>query len=283
VSSPRRVGLPETLRMRHDTHFIDQLVRPGGEPVGRMLPLSELDPNPGQPRQSMGDLAELTASIREKGVLEPILVRRSGARYQIIAGERRYRAAREAGLAEVPCIVRDASDAEAMELALIENLQRRDLSAFEEADGLKVLAETYRYTHETMAEMLGKSRTSITETLALSAIPESVRQMCRLADIHSKSLLLQIVRQPSPAKMAALIEQLGRDGATRQKARALVRKDKEKQAAGRRGRPRSFVFRYQPREKSFALSLQFRKGTVERSEIIRTLEQILEELRASSS
>jgi ParB family chromosome partitioning protein len=265
--------------MRHDTHFIDQLVRPGGEPVGRMVPISELDPNPNQPRQSLGDLSELTASIREKGVLEPILVRRVHGRYQIIAGERRYRAAREAGLAELPCVVREATDAETMELALIENLQRRDLSPFEEADGLKTLAEAYDYTHETMAELLGKSRTSITETLALTAVPEEIRQMCRLADIQSKSLLLQIVRQSSPAKMAALIEQLGKEGATRQKARALVRK--EKPGTVRRGRPRNFVFRYQPRERSFALSLQFRKGTVEKAEIIRTLERILEELRST--
>jgi len=280
VSSPRRIGLPETLRMRHDTHFIDQLARPGGEPVGRMVALSELDPNPNQPRQSMGDLSELTASIREKGILEPILVRRVHGRYQIIAGERRCRAAREAGLAEVPCVVREASDAETMELALIENLQRRDLSPFEEADGLKALADTYDYTHEMMAEMLGKSRTSITETLALAAVPEEIRQRCRLADIQGKSLLLQIVRQPSPAKMVAFIEELAKQGATRQKARALTRKTKP--ASAKRGRPRNFVFRYQPQERSFALSLQFRKGTVEKSEIIRTLERILEELRSSS-
>lgn len=279
MSSPRRIGLPETLRMRHDTHFIDQLVRPGGEPVGRMVPISELDPNPNQPRQSLGDLSELTASIREKGVLEPILVRRVRGRYQIIAGERRYRAAREAGLAELPCVVREASDAEMMELALIENLQRRDLSPFEEADGLKTLAEAYGYTHETMAEMLGRSRSSITETVSLAAIPEQVRQLCRLADIQGKSLLLQIVRQSSVAKMAALIEQLRREGATRQNARALTRR--EKPAPARRGRPRNFVFRFQPRERSFALSLQFRKGSVEKSEIIRTLERILEELRSA--
>jgi ParB family chromosome partitioning protein len=266
--------------MRHDTHFIDQLVRPGGEPVGRMVAISELEPNPHQPRQSMGDLSELTASIREKGILEPILVRRVHGRYQIIAGERRYRAAREAGLAEVPCVVREASDAETMELALIENLQRRDLSPFEEADGLRALAETYDYTHEMMAEMLGKSRTSITETLALAAVPEEIRQRCRLADIQSKSLLLQIVRQSSPAKMVALIEELVKQGATRQKARALTRK--EKSASAKRGRPRNFVFRYQPQERSFALSLQFRKGTVEKSEIIRTLERILVELRSEA-
>src|SRR5438876_630878 len=88
---------------------------------------SRPNPNPNQPRQRMGDLTELVASVREKGILEPILVRPAGSRFQIIAGERRYRAAVEAGLAEIPCIVRDSSDAEAMEIALVENLQRKDL------------------------------------------------------------------------------------------------------------------------------------------------------------
>ena len=107
MSSPRRLGLPEALRMRHDTHFVDQLGRPGGVPVGRLIPLEDIDPNPNQPRQALGDLSELVASIREKGVLEPILVRPRGSRFQIIAGERRYRAASELALAEIPCIVRE--------------------------------------------------------------------------------------------------------------------------------------------------------------------------------
>ena len=101
-------------------------------------------PNPDQPRQALGDLDELTASIREKGVLEPLLVRRVGSHYQIIAGERRYRAAVEAGLGELPCVVRETTDAEMMELALVENLQRKDLTPFEEADGLKVLVGSFR-------------------------------------------------------------------------------------------------------------------------------------------
>ena len=165
MSSPRRIGLPDTIRMRHDTHFVDQLVRPGTESVGRLIPIEDIDPNPNQPRQTLGDLAELTASVREKGILEPLLVRRVDGRYQIIAGERRYRAAVEAGLSELPCVIRDSSDAETMEIALIENLQRKDLTPFEEADGLKVLAEKYSYTHEDMAEKLGKSRSTITESL----------------------------------------------------------------------------------------------------------------------
>ncbi len=277
MSSPRRLGLPETLRMRHEPHFVDQLSRPAGVPVGRMIPIEDIDPNPGQPRQVMGDLSELTASIRQKGILEPILVRAHGNRYQIIAGERRYRAATEAGLAEMPCIVRDSSDAEVVELALVENLQRKDLSAFEEADGLKALAASYGYTHEKMAERIGKSRTSITEALSLAAMPEEVRQLCRLADIHSKSLLLQVVRQSDPRKMAALVERLQKEGTTRQAARQLA-KDAKKSPV--KGRPRSYVFRYAPRERSFALQLRFKKSQVGRDEIVRALQAIIEDLMA---
>ena len=274
MSSPRRAGLPETLRMRHEPHFVDQLGRPGGVPVGRLIPIEDIDPNPEQPRQVVGDLSELTASIREKGVLEPILVRPRGSRFQIIAGERRYRAASDAGLAEIPCVVRESSDAEVVEIALIENLQRKDLTAFEEADGLKMLAEQYDYTHEAMAERLGRSRSSITEALSLTSMPESVRKLCRLADIHSKSLLLQVVRQSDPDKMVAFLERLQQEGPTRKEARRLAQHGKG------RGRPRNFVFRYQPPQKTFTLSLQFRKGQVARDEIVRTLEAILAELRS---
>jgi ParB family transcriptional regulator, chromosome partitioning protein len=275
VSNVRRMGLPDALRMRHDSHFVDQLGRPGGSPVGHLIPIEDIQPNPHQPRQTLGDLSELTASIREKGILEPILVRPKGGRFEIIAGERRFRAATEAGLAEIPCVVRDSSDAETMEIALVENLQRKDLSAFEEADGLRSLAETFGYTHEKMAEKLGKSRSSLTETLSLTAMPAEVRQLCRLADISSKSLLLQIVRQSDLGKMVALVEELQKSGATRETARRLAKESKPKAS---RGRPQNFVFRYQPKEKSFSLALQFRKAQVPRAEIIRALQSILEQL-----
>ena len=279
MSSPRRIGLPQTIRMRHDTHFVDGLVRPGDEAIGRLIPIEDLQPNPRQPRQSLGDLSELTASIREKGVLEPLLVRKVGSRYQIIAGERRYRAAVEAGLGEVPCVVRESSDSETMELALVENLQRKDLTPFEEADGLKALADSYDYTHEMMAEKLGKSRTSITEALSLAAMPERVRQMCRLADIQSKSVLLQVVRQGSAEKMAALIERLGSEGATRADVRRLAREESTRRG---RGRPRHYVFRFQPEGQGFVLSIQFKKNHVAREEILRALEATLEALRRES-
>jgi len=262
--------------MRHDPHFVDQLGRPSGLPVGQLVPIEDITPNPQQPRHVMGDLSELVASVREKGILEPILVRPVGSHFQIIAGERRYRAAVEAGLAEIPCIVRDTSDAETMEIALIENLQRKDLSAFEEADGLKTLAESYGYTHEKMAERLGKSRTSITETLSLAMMPEEVRERCRRADIHAKSLLLQIVRQSETEKMIAMLERMQREGKpTRHDARRIARESKKT-----RGRPRNYTFRHQPRDKSFTLAMQFKRSVVERDDIVNALLQTLDDLRA---
>lgn len=277
MSSPRRLGLPETLRMRHDNHYVDQLGRPGGAPVGRMVPIEDIDPNPNQPRQSLGDITELVNSVTEKGILEPILVRPRGSRFQIIAGERRYRAATEAGLAEIPCVVRDTSDAEMMELALVENLQRKDLTPFEEADGLKVLADNFAYTHEAMAQKLGKSRSSITEILTLTSMPDGIREQCRRADIHSKSLLLQIVRQTTPEKMAQMVARLQQEGGGREQARRIAKEAKPKSAG--RGRPRHFVFRYQPREKTFNLSLEFRKADVPREDVIRALQGIIDELK----
>jgi len=260
--------------MRHDTHFVDQLVRPGAEVIGRLIPLSDIDPNPNQPRQSMGDLSELVASIREKGVIEPILVRPRSGRFSDNRRGKALPRGLRGGLVEIPCVLREVGDAEALELALVENLQRRDLTALEEADGMKELAEGFGYTHETLAEMLGKSRSSVTESLSLAGMPEQIRELCRLADIQSKSLLLQVVRQANPGKMASLVERLQKEGPTRRAARAMARAEKPRA----KGRPRSFVFRFQPPEKTFNLSLQFRKGQVERDEIIRALRSILDEL-----
>ena len=266
-------GLPETLRMRHDEHYVDALATSAAEPVGRLLPIELLDPNPGQPRQVMGDLSELMASVAEKGIIEPLIVRQVGARYQIIAGERRYHAAVQVGLRDVPVVIRDANDADVMELALVENLQRKDLTAFEEAEALHQLAHRCGYTHEDMARKLGKSRTAVTESLALNNMPDEVRNLCRLADITSKSTLLHIVRQSDPARMLALVEKLAGQGtATRQDARKETAKPKS-------GRPKSFVFAFKPPTKAFNLRLQFTKSRVEKDEIISALEAIIRELR----
>ncbi|MGE3520272.1 MAG: ParB/RepB/Spo0J family partition protein [Vicinamibacterales bacterium] len=240
-----------------------------------MVPIDQLEPNPNQPRQVMGDLSELIASIAEKGIIEPLVVRQRGERYQIIAGERRYQASIQAGLQELPVVIREVDDREVIELALIENLQRKDLTPFEEAEALHGLAERCGYTHEDLARRLGKSRTSITESLALAGMPEDVRNLCRLADISSKSLLLQIVRQASSDKMTALVEKItSQGGATRQQLREAVAKPKP-------GRPRYFTFAYKPPTKQFNLKLSFAKSKVAKEEIISALEAIIEDLRTA--
>jgi ParB family chromosome partitioning protein len=260
--------------MRHDEHYVDSLTNSAGTPIGRLVPIDKIDPNPDQPRQVMGDLSELMASISEKGIIEPLVVRQRGDRFQIVAGERRYQASVQIGLRELPVVIREVDDTEIIEVALVENLQRKDLGPFEEAEALSSLSDRCGYTHEDLARRLGKSRTSITESLALSDMPAEVRNLCRLADISSKSLLLQIVRQQTPEKMIALIEQLTRDG------RNVTREDARKAAAKPKpGRPRSFVFQYRPPTKAFNLKLQFRKGDVNKTEVIAALESIIAELR----
>jgi len=269
---PRR-GLPETVRMRHDEHYVEALAASAGAPIGRLIPIDRIEPNPNQPRQVMGDLSELMASIAEKGIIEPLIVRQRGDHFQIIAGERRYQASVQVGLRELPVVIRDVDDNEIIEVALVENIQRKDLTAFEEAEALHSLATRSAYTHEALARKLGKSRTAITESLALNAMPEDVKNLCRLADISSKSLLLQIVRQPSPQKMLALIEKIASQGGA---TRAEVRKDLAKPKPGR---PKAFVFAFRAPSKAFALKLKFKKGHVAKQEVISALEEILDQLR----
>ncbi|MBP1778110.1 MAG: parB 1 [candidate division NC10 bacterium] len=271
---PKR-GLPESVRMRHDEHYVEALAASAGAPIGRIVPIDQIDPNPTQPRQSMGDLSELMASISEKGIIEPLVVRQQSGRYQIVAGERRYQAAVQVGLRELPVVFRDADDTEIIEIALVENLQRKDLTPFEEAEALQALSQRCGYTHEDLARRLGKSRTAITESLSLNKMPEEVRRVCRLADISSKSLLIEIVRQSDPVKMMALAEEIAR--------RSHVTRDTVRQqtAKAKAGRPKAFVFRFRPPDKTFRLNLTFKKSRVERDDVIRALEAILAQLRES--
>lgn len=262
--------------MRHDHHFVDYIATGGKESIGRFIPLDLLVPNPDQPRRAFGDIADLVSSIKEKGVLEPILVRPMDEKFQIIAGERRYRASVEAGLRQIPCIELDVDDRGVLELSLIENLQRRDLNPFEEADGLHKLCEKFLYTHEEIAHKLGKSRTSITETLTLNHIPAEVRDHCCEAGITSRSTLLQVARQPNPEAMARMVDEIKRSGLTRDEVRKL--KSQERKSPGR---PKGFVFHFRSPDKKFALNLRFRRSEVSKSDIISTLEELIVNLRHS--
>lgn len=261
--------------MRHDAHFVEELVRRSSTHLGAFVPLSLIDANPGQPRSQMGDLEELTASVREKGVLEPILVRAAGnGRYQIISGERRYRAATAAGLDEIPAIELDVDDREVLEIALVENIQRKDLTPFEEAEGFQILQDKFGYTHEKISQVIGKSRTTVTETLQLNDIPSHIREACRRAGINNKSVLVQIARSGSEKSMADAVARF----ATGQIDRAALRRETARVEPKKAGRPKNYTFNFKDRSLPFTLSLTFRKPSVERDEVLEALRQVARRL-----
>jgi ParB family chromosome partitioning protein len=239
--------------MRHNAHYVEEIISRTGAAIGRMIPLEEIQPNGSQPRKEIGDLQGLTDSVREKGVLEPLL------------------AARAAGLCELPCIEKDVDDAETLELALIENLQRKDLTPFEEADGVQALAGRFGLTHEEIAKKVGKSRPSITELLSLRSIPDEIKGLCIAKGVLSKSQLLQVARQPNEVKMKDLTQRFALRMVNREQARAERNPDKK---------PRPAVFRFIPPAKEFKMVLQFRKNHVERDEILAALRRIIETLEA---
>lgn len=170
------------------------------------LAISEIEPNPGQPRREFSPeaLSELAQSIGEHGVLQPLVVRpRPNGRYEIVAGERRWRAARIAGLSEVPVVVRELTDLESLEIAMVENLVRADLNPLEEALGYRTLMEQFAMTQERVAQRVGKSRPAIANALRLLTLPDEVLEMLRAAELtagHARSLL---PLSPEKAKIAA--------------------------------------------------------------------------------
>jgi ParB family chromosome partitioning protein len=192
----------------------------------RRIPVAFLTPNPRNPRKSFeeADLADLTASIREKGIVQPILVRPvrgGGEAYEIIAGERRWRAAQRAGLHDVPVIINDVSDKEALELAIIENVQRADLNALEEALGYQQLIDEFDYTQTALADVIGKSRPHVANTLRLLKLPDSVKTYLREGKLtagHARAL----VTVNDPAAVAARIVE---GGLTVRDAEALTQQE----------------------------------------------------------
>ncbi len=203
----------------------------------RHLPIELLHSNPNNPRKQFGEeeLEDLSKSIREKGLLQPIVVRqRADGEYEIVAGERRWRASQRAGLHELPVLIRDLSDGETLEIALIENIQRSDLNPLEEARAYGQLLEQFSYTQQQLADSVGKSRSHIANTLRLLTLPESVRAYIeegKLTAGHARTL----VATDSPADLANKIISLGlsvreaetltRSNPTTAKRKAKVAKD----------------------------------------------------------
>lgn len=269
-------GLPLGLKMRHDSHYVDELTK-SHQFIGRIIQIAKIEPNPEQPRVEMGDLSELVASIKEKGVLEPLLVKplTGSEKWLIIAGERRWRASQIAGLTEVPCIELNVSDQEIAEIALIENLQRKDLTVWEEADAYQSLCERFKYTHEDLAKKLSKSRSSITETLTIASIPPAVRQKCINAGVSSKAAILKIARKFDEDEM---FEEINKSIGQKQNAnedgiqagkpvnRRLMKADSDSDSEPCEllnvGKSINFplrVFKFNDEKQSFKLEIKFKK------------------------
>lgn len=178
-----------------DALFMSNSIEESSASGAVKLSINEIEPNKSQPRKSFDEkaLSELADSIAEHGIIQPLLVRpMAEGGYQIVAGERRWRASRLAGLTEVPVVIKDLTDRETMEIALIENLQREDLNPIEEAEGIELLIKEYGLTQETAAERVGKSRSAVTNSLRLLNLPLSVRELARENKIsagHARALL----------------------------------------------------------------------------------------------
>jgi ParB family chromosome partitioning protein len=187
--------------------------KPAGNAIDRAIPVDQIYPNPDQPRRTFDDQAmdDLTASIAEKGIIQPLIVRErpsANGKYEIVAGERRWRAAQRAQLHEVPVIVRAFSDLEVLEVAIIENIQRSDLNAVDEAAGYKQLMEKFGRTQEEMGTALGKSRSYIANSVRLLTLPDTVLSYLadgRLSAGHARTL----VGHPDAEKLAAEIVKKG--------------------------------------------------------------------------
>ena len=275
-------GLPLGVKMRHDAHYVDQIAT-HSRSVGRTISIDSIYPNPEQPRTEFGDLTELTESIREKGVLEPLLVKPTDdGRFMIIAGERRWRSSKLAGLTEVPCIEMDIDEQGVAEIALIENQQRKDLNIWEEADGLAALGSKFGYTQEEIAKKISKSRSTVTELMTVAGLPDDIRTRCREANINSKSTLLEVARQFDDAAMHEFLDGLQSGKVlpkTKQRAEPLAT---AKNAKSNEVQMDGYTFKYAGANPEFSLTLSFSEKR-SRAEILRALKVAFDAVKNESA
>ncbi len=268
--------------MRHDAHYVDAIARTSRS-IGKTISIDQIEPNPEQPRTEFGDLSELTASIKEKGVLEPLLVVPKGSgKWMIIAGERRWRASQKAGLTEVPCIEMDLDEKGVAEIALIENLQRKDLNVWEEADGLAALAEKFDYTQEEIAKKISKSRSTVTELMTIAGIPQSLRERCKALKLNSKANLLGVARQFDEAAMVEYLDNLGNSKRVGRTSGSSSNPTPKGATAAKMSDSNDTSFTYKSEKGDFTLTLAFAESTsqVVDKQVLRALKEAFEAVRS---
>ena len=278
--------------MRHDSHYVEEFAKNPSRSVGKIIPIHQIEPNPDQPRVEIGDLSELSSSIKQNGVLEPLLVKPNGdGTWMIIAGERRWRAANLAGLREVPCIELDIDEKSIAEIALIENLQRKDLNVWEEADGLAFLASRYGYTHEEIAKKISKSRTTVTESFAIAGLPEAIREKCRQAAINAKSTLLEIARQFDEKAMHRFLDNIKNQDLNRSQIRQTAASDKKlkdkfltenKKTAAIKKSDKN-LFQYSSINQDFSLEISFNKSEAfDKRDVLKALKEVFDKTKSGN-
>jgi ParB family transcriptional regulator, chromosome partitioning protein len=265
----KKVGLPEFIKMKHDYHLVDEISMRTKTPVTRNIPIEKIIPNQLQPRKDMGDLQELTESIREKGIIEPVIVRPKDGHFEIVAGERRFRAAKAAGMSEVPCIEHDIPDNEALELSIVENIQRKDLNVFEQAQSIMSLAEIYGYTHEEIAKKIGKSRVTVTELIRITDLPMEIKQKCLQLAINSKTFLLELTKLEDPEKMTDILSQYSQNSFSRD----TIKEQRKKQVS------KNFKFNFVSEDKNIKINFNLRKEKVDKESILAVLEQLILDIK----
>jgi ParB family chromosome partitioning protein len=265
----KKVGLPEFIKMKHDYHLVDEISLRTKTPVTRNIPVEKIVANQLQPRKDMGDLAELTESIREKGIIEPVIVRPKEGHYEIIAGERRYRAAKQAGMNEIPCIEHDIPDNEALELSIVENIQRKDLNVFEQAQAIMSLAEIYGYSHEEIAKKIGKSRVTVSELIRITDLPADIKEKCLEMEINSKTFLLELTKIEDPEKMTAILNQYSQKSFSRDE----IKQQRKKQVS------KIFKFNFISEDKKIKINFHCQQEKVDKENIIAVLEKLILDLK----
>ncbi|MCX6578657.1 MAG: ParB/RepB/Spo0J family partition protein [Candidatus Aminicenantes bacterium] len=276
----KKVGLPDFVKSKYDNHFVDEISQRTRTIVIRNIPLEKLTANVLQPRKDFGDLTELSESIKEKGILEPVLVRPKDGQFEIVAGERRYRAAKLAGLKEIPCIEYDVPDNEALELSIIENIQRKDLDIYEQSYSLKSLSEIYGYTHQDIAQKIGKSRVTVTELIRITDLPPNVLQQCMELNITSKTFLLELVKLEDVDQMLEVLQNYSEKPFSREKIKEKRKGEEEstEKPVGSKN-DSGLKFQFTTEDKTVKIKFDIKSKDTDKNKIIEVLEKLIIDLK----
>lgn len=277
MAKTRKIGLPDFVKSKYDNHFVDEISDRTLTPVIRNIPIDKIVTNVNQPRKDFGNLNELIESIKERGVLEPILIRPKNGRFEIVAGERRYRAAKLAGFREVPCIEYDVADNEALELSIIENIQRKDLDIYEQAFSLKSLSEIYGYTHQEIARKIGKSRVTVSELIRITDLPQEILKQCSELNINSKTFLLELVKLESVEQMAEVLKNYSEKPFSRDKIKEQRKSGEEKQPVDNPFK--RLKFNIASEDKAVKIKFDIRSHNGDRNKILDILEKLIADIK----